>query len=251
MTEREVIKIEHVSFGYSRNAVLEDANLTVHERDFIWVVGPNGGGKTTLLKLMLGLLQPASGKVTVFGRNPQDVRSRIGYMPQYVDIDPHFPVSVMDIVLMGRLGNGHGFGRYSHDDRLAAERALAGVGLEDLGDRHFSTLSGGQQRRLLIARALASEPEILMLDEPMANLDLVVAEDIQALLHRLNEKLTVVMVSHDPALVSKNVKNVVCVNRTVAIHPTCEVDSRMLGDLYRGQVRMVRHDQHAEGDQTE
>lgn len=251
MSERAVITIQHVSFGYSRSSVLEDVNLTVHERDFIWVVGPNGGGKTTLLKLMLGLLQPVKGNVQVLGGSPQEARSRIGYMPQYVDIDPHFPVSVKDIVLMGRLGNGHGFGRYTHEDKEAAARALAGVGLNDLGERHFSTLSGGQQRRLLIARALASEPEILMLDEPMANLDLVVAEDIQGLLHHLNQKLTVVMVSHDPALVSKNVKNVVCVNKTVAIHPTCEVDSRMLGDLYRGQMRMVRHDQHAEGEQTE
>jgi zinc transport system ATP-binding protein len=241
-----VIVFDNVSFAYDGVTVLEDVSLSIEKNDFVWIVGPNGGGKTTLLKLILGLLPPSQGKVSIFGLRPSQARSRIGYMPQHVQVDPRFPVTVMDVVLMGRLGNGTKFGRYNKADKEAAVRALADVGLDNLRDRHFSALSGGQQRRLLVARSLSSNPDILLLDEPMANLDFVVEKELYNLLVKLNQDRTVVMVSHDPSLVTHDVKNVVCVNRRVAIHPTFEVDSRMMGDLYRGKVRMVRHDQHTE-----
>jgi zinc transport system ATP-binding protein len=247
MSNEPVIKIENVNFSYADMPVLEDVSLAIAERDFIWIVGPNGGGKTTLLKLIIGLLRPDTGTVSVFGRTPAKARSRIGYMPQQVNIDMHFPISAMDVVLMGRLGNGGLVGRYSTIDKEAARVALSDVGLYEYRDRHFSTLSGGEQRRLFIARALACDPDVLILDEPLANLDMVVEEEVHELLCRMNEQLTVILVSHDPALVSQFVKNVVCVNKKVAIHPTCEVDGEMMGELYQGKIRMVRHDRTSHG----
>jgi zinc transport system ATP-binding protein len=248
MSEQPVIVFENVTFAFAQAPVLEDVNLAIEGGDFVWIVGPNGGGKTTLLKLILGLLHPDQGRIKIFGMRPRQARTRIGYMPQSAQVDSRFPVSVMDVVLMGRLGNGRTFGPYSGADKDAAAKALSDVGLYELRNRHFAALSGGQQRRLLVARALACAPDILLLDEPMANLDLIVEKEILGLLHRLSAELTVIMASHDPALVAQDVKSVVCVNRKVAIHPTHEIDGEMMGDLYRGKMRMVRHDKIADGD---
>jgi len=246
--KKPVIEIENLSFAYDGTNVLEDVNLTIGEKDFVWIVGPNGGGKTTLLKLILGLLSPTKGTVRVFSTSPQQARPQIGYMPQYAQLDPSFPVSVIDVALMGRLGEGRFFGPFGRNDRHIALKVLKEVGLAEFADRHYATLSGGQQRRLLIARALASRPELLIFDEPTANLDLLVVKELYELLHRLNKQFTIVMVSHDPAFVSQSVKNVICVNRRVAVHPTTEVGDEILSELYHGQVRMVRHG-HSTGEE--
>nr|MBN2277836.1 ABC transporter ATP-binding protein [candidate division Zixibacteria bacterium] len=245
--QQPVISIKDMSFSYNGRPALENVNLVIDRNDFIWVVGPNGGGKTTMIKLILGLLQPQKGTVRVFGQNPNDARDRIGYMPQFSHLDPQFPVTVLDVVLIGRLGGSHKFGPLRQHDRFAAEKALGEVSLLESKNRPFSELSGGQQRRVLIARALACEPALLVLDEPMANLDLVVEKELNDLLLKLNQKLTVLMVSHDPALVSEHIRRVVCVNRTVSEHPTCELDSDFIGELYGGERRLVRHDQHIHG----
>jgi zinc transport system ATP-binding protein len=245
MTSKPVVEIQDVSFAYNRMSVLEQVNLTFYEKDFIWIVGPNGGGKTTLMKLILGLLRPNRGTIKVFGKTPTSARKQIGYMPQHVHFDAHFPVTVMDVVLMGRLGSNFRMGSYSFSDKKAALKALKPVGLETAGNKSLHVLSGGQQRRLLIARALASEPDMLLLDEPTANLDLQVERELYRLLRKLNEELTIITVSHDPAFVSDFVKEVVCVSRgTVAVHPTSVVQGAAIDELYGGQVRMVRHDQH-------
>jgi zinc transport system ATP-binding protein len=244
MSEDWVLQFDEVNYSYGGTPVLEDVNLKVAPRDFAWVVGPNGGGKTTLLKLSLGLLKPKSGKIRVFGLKPDQARSRVGYMPQLTRHDAQFPQEVIEFVLMGCLRPGMRMGRYTREDHESAMNALQQVGLADLPHRHFAALSGGQQRRLLIARALACHPELLLLDEPTANLDQNVGEELVDLLHRLNQTLTIMMVSHDPALVSEKTRSVVCVNRRVAIHPTREVDPAMMGELLRGRVRMVQHDHH-------
>lgn len=232
---------ERLSFTYGGPLVLQDVDLTIAQREFVSVVGPNGGGKTTLLKLMLGLLQPARGGVRVFGRAPLEVRRRIGYVPQHVQFDLHFPVTVTDVVLMGRLGTGLGIGPTRRADRQAAQTALAEVGLADFHRRPLTTLSGGQRQRVLIARALASEPDLLLLDEPTANLDLLVQGDFFELLHRLNERLTILLVSHDVGFVSQHVKKVVCVSRSVDVHATGALDGRIISELYGGPVRVVHH----------
>jgi len=154
-----VVSIENVTFSYYVHPVLENVNLKVRQGDFVSIVGPNGGGKTTLLKLMLGLLRPKSGVIRIFGKRPEDARQRIVYMPQHAYLDPQFPVRVMDVVLMGRLrGSGRPFGPYTKQDKDAAEEALKRLQIWDRRKAYFSALSGGHRQRALIARALTSRP---------------------------------------------------------------------------------------------
>ena len=241
-SDAAVIEVEGLSFAYDGPLVLEDVTFSIAHRDFVSVVGPNGGGKTTLLRLMLGLLRPTRGKVRVFGRSPLEVRRRIGYVPQHVQFDPQFPATATDVVLMGRLGIGRSFGPARRKDKEAARQALAEVGLGAYAGRPLGALSGGQRQRVLIARALASEPELLLLDEPTASLDLAVQGDFFDLLHRLNERLTVLLVSHDVGFVSQHVRTVVCVSRHVDVHPTSALDGKAINELYGGPVRYVHHE---------
>jgi zinc transport system ATP-binding protein len=246
-----VIRLENVTFSYNNAPVLENVNLCVHERDFAYVVGPNGGGKTTLLLLALGLLQPDAGTVRVFGRSPEDSRQRLGYVPQSHQFDPEFPVRVIDVVLMGRINRSRPGGPYRRADRDAACEALRKVEMDDYRFRRLSALSGGQRQRVMIARALAGEPEALLMDEPTAGLDLQVESELFDLLRALNERLTVMMVSHDVGFVSDFVTKVICVNRNVFVHPTSRVTDEMIREMYGMDVRMVRHDFKKAGDSHE
>lgn len=248
MSNNPIISANNLSFSYNGNTVLENVNLTINENDFVWVVGPNGGGKTTLLKLFLGLLKPQSGTIKIFGNPPRKARRYIGYMSQHISLDNQFPVNVLEVVLMGRLGNGKGFGPFRATDKKIAAEVLQQVGLYQYRHKPFSELSGGQQRRLLIARALVSLPKILLLDEPTANLDANSEKDLYELLKNLNKKLTIILVSHDPAFVSDFVKRVVCVNRDVHEHPTSEISGLYVSEFYGGERRIVRHDKHIEED---
>jgi zinc transport system ATP-binding protein len=238
-----VIEIEDLRFSFDNGGpVLEDVSLAVAAQEFVTIIGPNGGGKTTLLKLMLGLLQPSAGRLRVLGTSPERARPRIGYMPQLATLDPRFPVRVLDVVLMGRLGPNRQVGAPSGEDRRAAMTALARVGMTDLARRTFSALSGGQRQRALLARALACDPELLLLDEPAAGLDQKMEQDFSALLGELTRSKTVVLVSHDLGFVSEIVDTVVCVRRTVSCHPMAALDGTMIKELYGGEVRLVRHD---------
>ena len=236
------IDIEDLWFSYNGQAVLRDVSLQVAAREMVCVVGPNGGGKSTLLKLALGLLRPQRGSVLIFGRPPHDARVQMGYVPQHAVFDPSFPASVADVVLMGRLGRSRWLGPFGRRDRDVADEALRDVGLADLRRRWFSELSGGQRQRVMIARALASRPELLLLDEPMASLDAAVENEFQALLERLNERMAIVLVSHDIGFVSGRAGKVVCVRGTVAVHPTAELTGELMRDLYGQDIRLVRHD---------
>ena len=239
--ELPVISLDHVSFAYNGTHVLEDVTLTVADREAVCVVGPNGGGKTTLLKLILGLLRPDSGKVRVLGHSPDDARRQIGYMPQHGRFDPLFPVTVKDIILMGRLGQRWG-GPYSPADKERALAALGEVGLTGLDNRPFAELSGGQRQRVLIARALACEPRILLLDEPMANVDPQAEAQLFDILAQLGRRMTLLMVTHDLGFTSQFFQRVVCVNRRVVVHPTSKITGEIIQDIYGGDLQMVRHD---------
>jgi len=244
--ESSVIRIEDMSFSYDGEFVLENVELTIERGDFAAIVGPNGGGKTTLLKLILGLITPQKGSVRVFGLSPSEASPRLGYLQQNPHFDPKFPVTVMDVVLTGRLRRQIVPGFYSRRDREAARAALREVDLYARRDRPFSSLSGGQRQRALIARMLASEPEMLLLDEPLANLDLQAEKELYELLRELNQRLTVVMVSHDLFFVSRFVNKVVCVKNRVRVHQTGEFSEESIRELYGESVQMVRHRHHGE-----
>lgn len=240
------IHIEGLSFAYDGQDVLSDVSLEIRDREMVCVVGPNGGGKTTLLKLVLGLLTPDRGRVRVFGAEPKRVRHRIGYVPQYQHFDATFPVRVRDVALMGRLGRGRRFGFFGRADRVAADEALREVELYALRRKPFAALSGGQRQRVLIARALAAEPDLLLLDEPTANLDVVFERELNDLLGHLTERMTVVVVTHDLGFVSANVERVVCVNRIVHVHPTADVTGETIREIYGGDFRRVQHEHRLE-----
>lgn len=240
-----VIEMHDVTFAYEREAVIACASLSIPRGDFACIIGPNAGGKSTLLKLMLGLLAPQHGQVRVLGRAPAYARREIGYLSQYAQFDRHFPVTVMDVVLMGRLSERLCIGPYRRADCEIAEQALLEVGLREVMHRRFTALSGGQRQRVLIARALACRPAVLMLDEPTSNLDINVEEQLYALLQQLNERLTIVLVSHDVAFVSKYVKTAICVNRTVHTHSAREISGEIIQTLYGREIRLLRHEKHA------
>ncbi len=241
MSNLDVIIFEDVSFSYNGFIALEDVNFRVTKGDFVSIVGPNGGGKTTLIKLMLGLLKPARGKIHVFGEPPEHVRTRIGYMPQYAQLDPDFPISVVNVALMGCLHKKIS-GNYSKPEKQATQAALEEVGILNLARRPFSELSGGQRQRVLIARALVCKPDILLLDEPTANVDAEVEEKLHQILRKLNERMTIIVATHDLGFVSMLVRSVVCVNRTVAVHPTSEINGKVIQNIYDKDLRLVRHD---------
>jgi zinc transport system ATP-binding protein len=239
------ISIRDLWFAYDGPPVLREVSFDIAPGDFVSIIGPNGGGKTTLLKLLLGLLSPTRGSVRVFGQPPDVTRKRLGYMPQQISLDASFPVTALDVVLMGRLGHGFPVGPFRRADREAAETSLRDVEAHDLGNRGFFSLSGGQRQRVLIARALASGPELLLLDEPTASLDPAVQDDLYELLTRLNQRMTIVLVSHDIGVVSKHVRTVVCVSGQVAIHPVEAISGELARVLFHGteEVKLVRHDQ--------
>jgi zinc transport system ATP-binding protein len=242
MNKKEtVVEVSHVDFAYDGPLVLEDITLTVEEGDFLGVVGPNGSGKTTLLKIILGLLHPLRGQVRVFGRTPERARDLISYVPQHADLDASFPISVMDVVLIGRLGKAPALGRYRKSDRQAAEEAMREAEIETLRNRRFGTLSGGQKQRVLMARALVAKPELLLLDEPTASIDGRVEQGIYELLEKLNERVTIVLVSHDLGFISTYVNHVACVNRRLVCNPTRQITGDVIEACYGGPVHMLKH----------
>ncbi|MFZ0485840.1 MAG: ABC transporter ATP-binding protein [Arenicellales bacterium] len=221
--------------------VLENVTLRIPDREFIGVVGPNAGGKSTLLKIILGLYKPFRGRVQVLGDTPARARSRIGYVPQYPTFSRDFPTDVMHAVLMGRLGMSGRFGGYTEADRAGARRAMEETEIASLADRHLNTLSGGQLQRVLVARALVCEPRILLLDEPTSNIDQRVETDIFDYLKEFNRRMTIVVVSHDIAFISRYVQRVACLNRTLICHDTADIDGRTIQELYGSDVQMVAH----------
>jgi len=241
-TAAPVVEISGLTYAYNSAPVLENVNVRIDPLEFVSVVGPNGGGKTTLLKLIIGLLKPKRGSIRVFGRPPGEARRLIGYVSQQFNFDMLFPIRVIDVVLMGRLSGSMRSGHYTRADREAADRALEEGNLTEFRYRHFSELSGGQRQRVLIARALATEPDLLLLDEPTAHVDMHAQEELLDFLHQLNARLAIIMVTHDVAFVSSHVKSVLCVNRTIVKHPPREITGEMISNLYGGYVRYVRHD---------
>lgn len=237
-----LVRFEGASFHYGGPRVLENVHLDISEGEFLGIVGPNAGGKSTLLKLMLGLLQPTGGKVSVFGKPPRQATRDIGYVPQYPAFGRDFPISVEQVVLLGRLGVTRWWGGWGAADRAAIRVVMESTETAQLAGRQLWTLSGGQLQRVLLARALACEPKLLLLDEPTANIDMRSESDIFDLLKELNRHMTIVVVSHDVGFISRYVTRVACLNRSmICCHPTYELDGHTINQLYRGEVKMVGH----------
>ena len=240
MKRDPVIEIEDLEFSYNGRPVLTDVDLTIRRGNFTALIGPNGGGKTTLLKVMLGLLKPKRGSVRILGEPPERVVTRVGYAPQDHGRNPFFPISVRDVVLTGRLRGRHGWLRYGREDRDAARRAMERLQILDLRHRRLSQLSGGQRQRVFIARALVSDPEILFLDEPTASVDAALQTEFYNLLKELNPTVTILIVNHDLMVISSFVKSVACVNRTLHYHDGAEVTDEMMS-MYHCPVELVAH----------
>ena len=216
------IEVRDVCFHYGENEILHNVSFALPQNSFTVMVGPNGGGKTTLLKLLLGLLQPWAGSISVLGLAPGDARPHIGYVPQSHACDATFPISVLDIVLMGRLSPESPL-RPTAEDRNAACEALHDAGLENFERRAYSQLSGGERQRVLIARALAAGPRLLLLDEPTANIDPAIAEQLYALFEKLTQRLTLAMVSHNVNAVTSRATHILCVNHVTELHTIAEL----------------------------
>jgi zinc transport system ATP-binding protein len=240
-----IVSFEGVSFTYGGPTVLEQVDLAIEEGEFLGLVGPNGSGKSTLLKILLGLLKPTAGRVQVLDRTPAQARNVLGYVPQFAAFPRDFPISAEEVVLQGRLSHTRLLGGYRAADREVARQALMETGVWNLRLRPIGSLSGGQLQRVLIARALATQPRLLILDEPTASIDPRAEEDIFDLLKELKVRMTILVVSHDIGFISQYVTRIACLNRTLVCHTTSELTGEMIQQLYGAPVRMIHHEVNA------
>jgi zinc transport system ATP-binding protein len=244
---RPFVELEEVDFSYGEIRVLEGINLTVEAGDFLGIIGPNGSGKTTLLRIMLGLLEPDHGRVRLFGHPPSSFRQwgRLGYVPQKATLDPALPATVQEVVATGLVPALGLWGRVRAAERRRIQEVLAHVGMDAHAGARIGALSTGQQQRVLIARALVSNPEMLILDEPTGGVDPEAQTSFYALLHHLNRErdVTLILVSHDIGVVAKEVTKLACLNRRLIFHgrPADFLSDAALTALYGPSVRVVSH----------
>jgi zinc transport system ATP-binding protein len=236
-----LVEIEGVHLARRGVAILEDVSLTVREDDYLALLGPNGGGKTMLLRVMLGLVRPDRGRVRVLGGPPEKAHGRVGYVPQHVRFDLDFPIRVLDVVQMGRLARRGPLRRFRAEDRDASLAALERVEMAELAQRPIGALSGGQRQRVLIARALAMEPRILLMDEPMASLDERMGRSLWELLETLSHQMALVLVSHDIGAISRYVRSVACLNVRLHGHPARELSPEVIEAAYGCPVELLAH----------
>jgi zinc transport system ATP-binding protein len=228
-----MIKLSNVTVKKENNIILEDINLEINKGDFLAILGPNGGGKTTLVKLILGFLKPSSGDVVI------DEELNVGYVPQFKTFNNKFPIRVFDVILSGRIKNRiRLFKRYDENDKKEALKVLKLLGIEELKDRKISKLSGGETQKVLIARALVANPDLIILDEPTASLDKSSKTEIHRILKKLNENVTIIIVSHDTHVISKYTDKIFCVNKRAH----CHVDTKEhFEEVYGEDMEVIKH----------
>ena len=242
MTGQAVIELEDVWAGYESDRVLESVNFRMEAGDYVGLIGPNGGGKTTLVKVILGLIKPERGVVRVMGVSPEKGRHFIGYVPQIQQSDKAFPIRVWDVVSMGRLKPSllSNF-TLSAADKKVIERSLNQMDILDLAKRSINELSGGQRQRVTIARALAAEPKILLLDEPTSSVDSRSSSQMYDLLAELNKSISILLISHDLTAISTYVKTIGCVNHRLIYNGQKEITNEMMTTAYECPVDLVAH----------
>jgi len=239
--KKEVVKLTDVWVEFNGVTILQEQNLTLFDNDFLGIIGPNGGGKTTLLKVILGLVKPSRGEVRVFGQAPGGVRRDIGYVPQLSFFDRDFPINVMDVVLMGRLSMRSLFQPFTNEDKNAALMALEKVEMSDLRHRQIGKLSGGERQRVFIARALVGKPKLLLLDEPTASVDPKMKTGIYDLLEELKNNMAIILVTHDMGVISSHVDKIACLNCQLYSHYDKNISREMLEAVYHCPVDLIAH----------
>ena len=236
-----LIQITDLSASYDNKTVLSHINLTVYEQDFLGVIGPNGGGKTTLVKSILGLHRPDKGQIRFFREGKETEEINMGYLPQYNSIDKKFPISVYEVVLSGLSKQKSLFKRYSKEQHEQVREIIARMGLEGCEDRAIGQLSGGQLQRAMLGRALVSNPEVVILDEPNTYIDKRFEAKLYELLEEINRERAIILVSHDIGTVLQNVKTIACVNETLDYHPDTEVPSEWLEEHFGCPIELLGH----------
>lgn len=236
------VTLRNVNFAYHGPLVLRDVNMTLETHRFLAVIGPNGGGKSTLLKLMLGLYQPLSGTIEMLGRKPRAARRQIGYVSQDTGGNRDFPICVEDVALMGRIGASGRKARFTREDRAVVQEYLERLNVWGYRRERIGRLSGGERQRVMIARALAAKPLLLLLDEPTAGIDAAGEEELYTLLRSLRDEVTLIVVSHDVAAVSQYVDAIACVNQTLYLHGSNRLSIDLLRQVYGGHLDFVLHE---------
>lgn len=239
---KRAICIENLTVKHGETPVIAGVYLNVEERDYLGIIGPNGGGKTTLLKAILGLVDLSSGEISIYGKKPGKTGRLIGYVPQITILDKRFPITVHEVILTGRINPLFNlFHKYSQSDKDMADELLEKVGISKLRGRMISELSGGEFQRMLIARALAVNPKILLLDEPTASVDASSREQIYSILNELNKSITVILVTHDLLAVSSHVKSLACLNGRLVYHGSAELNENIVESLYGCPIDLIAH----------
>lgn len=235
------IDLNGINLLFGDRVVLEDVNFLVERGDFVGLIGPNGAGKSVLLKVILGILKPQSGQVRLLGDTPERSRIKVGYVPQFAGFDRLFPITALDVVLMGLLGGRGVFARPRAEDYKRANAALTQVSLDYVANSQIGRLSGGEMQRVLIARALVKNPEMIILDEPTSSLDTKVGTSLYSLLTELAKTKTILLVSHDIGVIADHVKTIACLNRRLHCHHQSEITGQMLSEVYGCPVDLLAH----------
>lgn len=236
----KIIEAKNINYSYNKQTnALANVSFEVNKRDFISLIGPNGGGKSTLLKIILGLIKPDKGDIVVFNKDPKEVRDMVGYVPQYSQIDLNYPITVWEVILSGLLGRKKIWQTFNKLDKKKAYEALKAMNLVNLKDRVIGELSGGQRQRVFLARALIREPKLLLLDEPTNNVDKQSGDDLYKLLGVLNKAISIIIVSHDISAVSKYVNKVFCLNKNIV----CNQADKITGKCSSSDFKHVYHDE--------
>lgn len=237
----KLINIDNIVAGYDNKIVLHDVSLDIWENDFLGIIGPNGGGKTTLLKIILGLLKPKSGSVRYFDGEKEVSSLKIGYLPQMNKIDKKFPISVREVVLSGLMAEKPRFRDFTAEQKQRAEEVITQMGLQELAKRAIGDLSGGQLQRVLLGRSMVSRPKVLILDEPNSYVDKRFESHFYNLLEEISKESSIILVSHDIGTVLSMVKNIACVNETLHYHSGADISAEWLENKYACPIELVGH----------